>query len=487
LRDIPPHGSRRFGDPVGIAWIAAVCHRVKAPKGQHKPGVLLTAVVREFIADTITPISAYATVGQPGASCLLETVDGAGRMARFSFIGLDYLETATFDDDPNVLDRMREIVGRYDVVDKDRVPFPCGIVCAFSYDAARMLEKIGPRPPADVRFPDAYIAVPGTWIVFDHLTHRVALIALARNDQERSVAEDRLDAYVVHLLEAAPTVPGRVSAVGEARASIDQATFLARVAEAQRFIAEGDAYQLQLGVRFSCALDGTPFDFYRQIRARNPSPYMFYVETPQGALFGASPEFLVRLDGRTARLRPLAGTRPRGETAERDAAIAAELLADEKERAEHVMLVDLGRNDLGAVCRTGTVRVDELMGIERYSHVMHIVSNVIGELRSDKDAFDLFAAAFPAGTVTGAPKIRAMQIIDRLEPLARNFYAGSIVHVDLLGHMDSCIVLRSVAAVDGRAYWQASAGIVADSEPHAEYAEIFAKTRIIRDVLGLRS
>ncbi len=452
---------------------------------QPTPAFRLTAVVREFIADTITPISAYVALDRPGGSCLLETVEGVNRMARFSFIGLDYLETAMFDDDPNMLGSMRDIIARYDVIDKACLPFRCGVVCAFTYDAARMLEKIGPKPPTDVRFADAYIAVPGTWIVFDHLTHRVALIALARDDRERNAAGDRLDSYIAQLLDARPTLPGNVCATGEVRASIDNTTFLARVAEAQRFIAEGDAYQLQLGVRFSCALDGAPLDFYRQIRARNPSPYMFYLETPQGAVFGASPEFLVRLNGRAARVRPLAGTRPRGETTECDAAIASELLTNEKERAEHVMLVDLARNDLGAVCRTGTVRVDELMGIERYSHVMHIVSNVTGELRPDKDAFDLFAATFPAGTVTGAPKIRAMQLIDTLEPVARNFYAGSIAHVDFAGGMDSCIVLRSAAVVAGRAYWQASAGIVADSEPQAEYAEVFAKTRIIRDVLGL--
>lgn len=445
----------------------------------------LTAVTRELIADTVTPISAYLTLSRPEGSCLLETVDGAGGMTRYSFVGLDYLETATFDDDPAMLDRIREVVDRYDLADKEDLPFQCGVVCAFTYDAARVLEKIGPKPPADVYFGDAYVIVPGTWVVFDHLTHHATLIALARDEDERSAAEERLDAYIERLLHAGPTIPRRVAASGEVWSSLDRTAFLARAADAKRFISEGDAYQLQLGVRFSCPLAGTPFDFYRQIRARNPSPYMFFVEVAGRAVFGASPEFLVRLNGSTARLRPLAGTRPRGETAERDTAIAAELLADEKERAEHVMLVDLGRNDLGAVCRTGTVRVDELMAIERYSHVMHIVSNVTGDLRPDKDAFDLFAAAFPAGTVTGAPKIRAMQLIDTLEPVARNFYAGSIAHVDFCGDMDSCIILRSVATVDGRAYWQASAGIVADSDPSAEYAEVFAKTRIIRDVLGL--
>jgi anthranilate synthase component 1 len=212
---------------------------------------------------------------------------------------------------------------------------------------------------------------------------------------------------------------------------------------------------------------------------------MFYIEHGGEAVFGASPEFLVRLDGRRARLRPLAGTRPRGADPAEDARIAAELLANEKERAEHVMLVDLGRNDLGAVANTGTVQVDELMVIERFSHVMHIVSNVVAELRDDKDALDLFAATFPAGTVTGAPKIRAMQLIDDLEPLARGFYAGSIAHIDFDGGMDSCITLRCVATADGIAYWQASAGIVADSDPEAEYAEVFAKTRIVRAVLGI--
>ncbi|MBV9409538.1 MAG: anthranilate synthase component I family protein, partial [Candidatus Eremiobacteraeota bacterium] len=292
--------------------------------------------------------------------------------------------------------------------------------------------------------------------------------------------------YVARLLDHRATIPGAVRADGPVTASMDETTFLERVAEAKRYIYDGEAYQLQVGIRFSCPLAGTAFDFYRQIRARNPSPYMFFVEHDGRAIFGASPEFLVRLDGRTARIRPLAGTRPRAADPEEDQRVADELLADEKERAEHVMLVDLARNDLGAVCRPGSVRVDELMVIERYSHVMHIVSNVVGELRGDKDALDLFAASFPAGTVTGAPKIRAMQLIDTLEPVARGFYAGSVGHIDFDGDLDSCITLRSVAVANGRAYWQASAGIVADSVPQAEYAEVFAKTAIVRDVLGIK-
>jgi anthranilate synthase component I len=444
----------------------------------------LTPVVREFVADTLTPISAYLALATPGRSCLLESVEGTDRIARFSFLGLDYLETVSIQDDPQMLERIRAVIGRYRV-ERSGLPFPGGAVCAFAYDAARVLERIGPKPSADFAFADALVVVPGTWVVFDHFTHKVVLIAFARDEAERAAAEDRLDSYIAALLAVRPSIPGNVRARGAIRESLDEASFLERVLEAKRSIYEGDVYQLQLGIRFSCDLDGSPFDFYRQIRARNPSPYMFFFEADGRAIFGASPEFLVRLDDGRARLRPLAGTRPRGDSNERDNAIAAELLANEKERAEHVMLVDLGRNDLGAVCKIGSVRVDELMVIERYSHVMHIVSNIVGELRDDKDALDLFAAAFPAGTVTGTPKIRAMQRIDELEPVARGFYAGSVAHVDFDGNMDSCIVLRSVATAGGRAYWQASAGIVADSEPQAEYQEIFAKTRIVRDVLGL--
>ena len=446
-------------------------------------------MTRSFVADSITPIAAYLALAQPGRSCLLESVEGTERISRFSFIGLDYLDSQAVDRDPAMLERIRTIVGKYRL-DRSDLPFPGGAVCTFTYDAARALEPVLHRaqaqaPPADVRFGDALIVVPGTWIVFDHFTHRMTLIGFARDESERAGVDARLDAYVARLLDQRATIPGAIRADGPIEASMDEATFLARVAQAQEYIRDGEAYQLQVGIRFSCLIAGTAFDFYRHIRARNPSPYMFYIEADGRAVFGASPEFLVRLDGRTARIRPLAGTRPRGVDDAADHRIAQELLADPKERAEHVMLVDLARNDLGAVCRTGTVRVDELMVIERYSHVMHIVSNVVGELREGYDALDLFAASFPAGTVTGAPKIRAMQLIDELEPVARGPYAGSVAHIDFDGDMDSCIILRSVAVANGRAFWQASAGIVTDSVPAAEYAEVFAKTAIVRAVLGI--
>jgi anthranilate synthase component 1 len=444
----------------------------------------LQSVTRSFVADAITPISAFLALAQPGRSCLLESVEGTDRISRYSFIGIDYLEATVFDDDPEMIAHIRALIGKYHV-DTHGLPFPGGAVCIFTYDAARVLERIGPKPPSDVEFSDALVVVPGTWVVFDHFTHRVTLIGFARGADVAAVTA-RLADYEQRLLNAPVSVPREVRTVGPVTQSMDRATFLDRVAQAKQHIFEGDCYQLQVGVRFSAPIaGGSSFDFYRQIRTRNPSPYMFYIEHGGEAVFGASPEFLVRLDGRKARLRPLAGTRQRGADPAEDAAIETELLANEKERAEHVMLVDLGRNDLGAVATTGSVRVDELMVIERFSHVMHIVSNVVAELRPDKDALDLFAAAFPAGTVTGAPKIRAMQIIDALEPTARGFYAGSIAHFHFDGDMDSCITLRCVATAGGNAYWQASAGIVADSEPDAEYAEVFQKTRIVRAVLGI--
>ena len=453
---------------------------ISAPENSRR----LTPITREFIADSLTPISAYLALATPGRSLLLESVEGTDRISRYSFIGLDYLDSLSLSDDLDMLAKIRAFIGAH-TLDRSDLPFPGGAVCMFTYDAARVLEQIGPKPPADVPFADVVCVIPGTWVVFDHFTHRTTLIGFARDAAETDAVSARLDRYIAQLLDSRPTIPATIRATGPVVASLSKEQFFAGVKRAKQAITDGDVYQLQLGIRFSAPVDGTPFDFYRQIRARNPSPYMFFIETDGRAIFGASPEFLVRLDGRSAQIRPLAGTRSRNSDPEIDAAVATELLANEKERAEHVMLVDLGRNDLGAVSTVGSVRVDEMMKIERYSHVMHIVSNVVSELRPENDALDLFAAAFPAGTVSGTPKIRAMQLIDELEPVARGFYAGSVAHIDFDGDMDSCIILRSVALVDGRAYWQASAGIVADSEPQPEYEEIFHKTGIVRAVLGL--
>lgn len=422
-------------------------------------------------ADTLTPIAAYAALATPGASCLLESVESGGRISRYSFIGVDYFETGSFHDDGKLVESVRAFLKRYD----------CDALVAFAYDAARSYARIHTQRAAEPVMPAAYVAVPRTWLVFDHFTDNLTVTTFA---EDAPAAERAVDGCVERLLAQRPMLPSGVRASGPMRASMTREEYLQRAASVKRYIEDGEVYQLQLGIRFSAPFEGSAFDLYRAIRSQNPSPYMFFVDTPFGQLLGASPEFLVRLEGRRARIRPLAGTRPRGADEFQDAAIATELLSDAKERAEHVMLVDLGRNDLGAVCEYGSVRATELLQIERYSHVMHIVSDLVGDLREDRDALDLFASGFPAGTVTGTPKIRAMQIIDELEPVARGFYAGSIGRWTP-GDFDSCITLRSMHVRDNVAYWQASAGIVADSDPEAEYAEVFHKTRIAREVLGL--
>jgi anthranilate synthase component 1 len=436
--------------------------------------------VRVVPADVLTPIGAYVALAQPQASCLLESVESGGRISRYSFIGLDYVAASEFDLREGIYDRVRSFV------DEHRTAGVAGglggALLAFSYDAARSDARLAPRAASPPAMPAAYAAIPATWLIFDHFTDRLTIWCAGADEAS---CERRIDGYIERLLAAKPAFPGPLRARGAMSESLDRGSYLALVAEAKRRIFEGDVYQLQLGIRFGADLDGSAFDLYRALRRENPSPYMFFVDTPFGELLGASPEFLVRLEGRKARIRPLAGTRWRGRDDDEDARIAAELLANEKERAEHVMLVDLGRNDLGSVCDYGSVAVDELLQIERYSHVMHIVSNVVGRLRPDCDALDLFRAGFPAGTVTGTPKLRAMQLIDGLEPVSRGFYAGSIGRWSFGGDFDSCITLRSVHVRDGRAWWQASAGIVADSEPVAEYEEVFHKTRIARAVLGI--
>ena len=438
------------------------------------------ASTRVVPADVLTPIGAYAALAQPHASCLLESVESGGRISRYSFIGLDYRAAQEFASGPDLYDRVRDFVASHRAQGGNA--HLGGALLAFAYDAARFDARLAPRAQSAPAMPAAFVAIPATWLIFDHFTDLLTLWCSGDDATER---ERRIDGYVARLLAAKPAFPQPLRAVGAMSESLDRDRFLALVAGVKRRIFEGDVYQLQLGIRFSAQLEGDAFDLYRALRRENPSPYMFFVDTQFGQLLGASPEFLVRLEGRRARIRPLAGTRWRGRDDDEDARIAAELLANEKERAEHVMLVDLGRNDLASVSEYGSVHVDELLQIERYSHVMHIVSNVVGRLRAECDALDLFRAGFPAGTVTGTPKMRAMQLIDDLEPVTRGFYSGSIGRWSFGGDFDSCITLRSVHVQHGHAWWQASAGIVADSDPVAEYEEVFHKTRIARSVLGI--
>ena len=436
---------------------------------------------RTIPADTLTPIAAYAELATPGASCLLESVESAGgRISRYSFIGIDYEAAETFAGGSDLFDRVRAFYARHRLSGGD-APLG-GALVAFSYDAARPRARLSNERATEPQMPAAYVAVPRTWLVFDHFSDRLTIWTSADRDGNPDAT---IDAYIERLLTMRPQLPAQVCAAGPMTASLSREQYLERAARVKEFIAEGEVYQLQLGIRFSAPLQGTAFDLYRAIRSRNPSPYMFYVDSPFGQMLGASPEFLVRLEQNRARIRPLAGTRPRGADETQDIAIAAELLRNEKERAEHVMLVDLGRNDLGRVCKNGSIRATELLQIERYSHVMHIVSDLQGDLRDECDGLDLFEAGFPAGTVTGTPKIRAMQLIDELEPAARGFYAGSIGRWSFGGDFDSCITLRSLHVCGGTAYWQASAGIVADSDPQAEYDEVYHKTRIAREVLAV--
>lgn len=434
---------------------------------------------RSLLADVITPIGAYLSLGQAQASCLLESVEHGGKLSRYSFVGLDYRASQRFEADAALYDRIRVFLASHRPDDPTGLG---GALVVFAYDAARPMAHLTERGGDAPAMPDAFVAVPATWLVFDHLTHTLVLWGYG---EEVAEIDARLHHYETLLFERVPPVARSVRAAHQPEQTMDRETYLAKVSRVKRHIYDGDVYQLQLGIRFSATLDGESFDLYRALRRRNPSPYMFFVDTPFGALLGASPEFLVRLEGRKARIRPLAGTRLRGSDEASDEATARELLANEKERAEHVMLVDLGRNDLGMVCEYGTVVVDELLQIERYSHVMHIVSDVIGTIREGCDALDLFQAGFPAGTVTGTPKVRALQLIDELEPVTRGFYAGSIGRWNWNGDFDSCITLRSMHVQNGRAYWQASAGIVADSDPVAEYEEVLHKTRIARAVLGV--
>jgi len=440
----------------------------------------LVCAHRSFIADTITPIGAYRALAQAGASALLESALSGSQLSRYSFIGLDYFAHGQFESSTSLVADIRAFVDAHRPL-ASSPDFPGAAVVAFAYDAASAQARLGTRKPLTPATPDAYVAIPATWVVFDHYTHRANLYVLAPSDRE---AQMRADSYERSILSAQPDAPQTVAIHGQIVQSIDRERYLQLVERVKTHIYEGDVYQLQLGIRFSAKLAGGALDFYRQLRSRNPSPYMFFLDTPFGQLLGASPEFLVRLEDGRARIRPLAGTRARASDPAVDLAAEQELLTNEKERAEHVMLVDLGRNDLGSVCKEGSVKVHELMHVERYSHVMHIVSDLVGELREDCDGLDLFAAGFPAGTVTGTPKIRAMQLIDEFEPVARGFYAGSIGRLAFGGDFDSCITLRSVHVCNGRAYWQASAGIVADSDAAFEYDEVLQKTRIIREVLG---
>jgi anthranilate synthase component 1 len=454
----------------------------------------------ELIGDLETPISAALKFADEENVFLLESAEAAERFGRYSFLGFDPKRTLSYRDgiytvvdadgvrevaakDP--FSGLAELVGRKSVAPLPNLPaFVGGAVGYYSYDAVRYLERLPDAPPDDLHVPEAYFAVTDTLIVFDHLRHKVLVISLVDAANLRDVEGEGFAAAYRRAADDIRRIAERLAAPVTRRAfpsgnggfeissNFTRSGYEEAVEKAKEYIRAGDAFQIVPSQRFFAEIgDLDSFLLYRGLRTVNPSPYMTYLKLGDLVLVGASPEPLVRVEGRRVMTRPAAGTRRRGVTPEEDALLAEELLADAKERAEHVMLVDLGRNDVGRVAETGTVSVENFMEVERYSHVMHIVSTVEGDLREEYTALDALAAAFPPGTVSGAPKVRAMEIIDELEPARRGPYAGATGYYGVDGRLDTCITLRTALLKGGRAYFQAGAGVVADSVPSLEYEE----------------
>jgi len=451
----------------------------------------------DIAGDLDTPVSAFAKLASFRPRFLLESVEGGERLARDSFIGLgEGLEvrldgralTVGSDIYPvpqskeELLARLRDALARAPrpLPELPGMPLAGGLVGFTAYDVVRFFEKLPTRHARRPEAPILHYVAPQSLLVFDHLTRGIALLH-AGTEAERQV----LRREVIAALRGGIVLPRGPQAFGDPVVSLGRDDYMAGVRRAQDYIAAGDVYQLVLSSRFSGQHQLDPFQVYRALRLINPSPYMYYCTLGGVTVVGSSPEALVRLKGGTAELRPIAGTLPRMADPESDLANERRLLADPKENAEHVMLVDLARNDLGRVAHPGTVRVHPYRVIERYSHVMHIVSGVQGMLAAHRDAFDLFAAAFPAGTLVGAPKVRAMQIIEELEPVERGLYGGTIGYFGAQGDMDQAITIRTLVFEGDRYSYQAGAGIVADSNPEAEFNEVFAKSAALRSALQL--
>ena len=455
----------------------------------------------DIAADLDTPVSAWLKLREFEPRFLLESVEGGERLARYSFLGFGagpslelYPHALLLGGQPTrrpanaaewsaVL--RRALNDAPDLLPQiDGLPFTGGLVGAFGYDVVRYFEKLPPNRAELQDLPQAALVAPASLLVFDHLTRRVALLHSGTERERQQLRNE-----VVHVLRGGI---GDGSAAGtsgcgfsRAEASFDNAGYKDIVRRCKDHIAAGDIYQIVMSVRFSGRSDLDPFRCYRALRLLNPSPYMYFFDSGALKVAGSSPEALVRLTQGQASLRPIAGTRPRGATTGEDAALEAELLADPKENAEHVMLVDLARNDLGRVARAGSVHVDPYRKIERYSHVMHIVSGVRGELNAGHDALDLFAATFPAGTLVGAPKVRAMELIAEMEPIARGLYGGAVGYLSKNGNMDQAITIRTLVFHKDEYSFQAGAGIVADSDPEFEHREVLAKSAVLRRALEI--
>jgi anthranilate synthase component 1 len=472
----------------------------------------IVPIYRELPADLETPVSVYLKLRGATESFLLESVEGGEQLARYSFIAIDPARVLTLQRDEisirnhkrtdsislngrDPLDAIRDFIAPYRAVPVPGLPrFFGGAVGFFSYDLVRHIERLPATAVNDLDLPDAIFLLTDTLVAFDHVKHRVLVIANAHIDGDVEKSYDdalaRIDAIVARLERPLPTqanAPVRNGHKLESNVTPEQ--FAERVNRAKEHIAAGNIFQVVLSQRFARETEAEAFSIYRSLRRLNPSPYMFFLDFGEMQFIGSSPEVLAQLEDGVARLNPIAGTRARGKDEAEDAHLEVELRGDPKERAEHVMLVDLGRNDLGRVCEYGSVQVPQFMTIEKYSHVMHIVSNVIGKLRAEFDAFDLLRATFPAGTVSGAPKVRAMEIIEELEGTRRGPYAGAVGYfgylVDHRGNMDFCITIRTIIHRGKQAFIQAGAGIVADSDPMREHQECVNKAGALAQAIRM--
>jgi len=462
----------------------------------------LIPVYREILSDLDTPVGAFKKIDDGRYGFLLESIEGGEKWGRYTFLGSspavvirgkdNWVEIVEGGEVRRVevadpLNYIRDFMARYQPVEVPGIPrFFGGAVGYLGYDAVRHFETLPDHNPSLIGAYDAYFIITDTILIFDSLSQKIKVVSNAHLDgattPEAAYAEavGKIEGLIARLktpLPAAPKQPakGRVALAS----NVKREDFENWVTRAKEYVRSGDVIQVVLSQRFSGELTVDPFDIYRALRTLNPSPYMFFLRLDETVVVGASPEVMVRKEGDRVELRPIAGTRPRCADPVADDAMVQELLADPKERAEHVMLVDLGRNDLGRVCRTGSVKVSELMVVERYSHVMHIVSNVQGELAAGQDAFDVVRATFPAGTLSGAPKVRAMEIIEELEGTRREVYGGAVGYFSFSGNMDMAIAIRTLVVKDGKVHLQAGAGIVADSDPAAEYVETVNKAKAV--------
>jgi len=451
----------------------------------------------DIAADLDTPVSAYLKLAALKPRFLLESVEGGERLARYSFLGFgDALDVRLDNDGLRVGDDIRARPQNQEEYlaalrfalkrapapqpETEVLPYSGGLVGVSGYDVVRLFEKLPRTATPQPGIPEAAFCATSSTLVFDHLTRRVALLHQGPEAERASLRKE-----VIRLLHGAVPANGNDISMSPPAAGMSEKEFAERVLACKEYIAAGDIYQIVISVLFKGRTDVPPFEVYRALRLLNPSPYMFFLEFGDLKVVGSSPEALVKLQGRSASLRPIAGTLPRGGTIEEDRMNEQTLLADPKESAEHVMLVDLARNDLGRVATAGSVYVDPYRAIERYSHVMHIVSGVQGELAPQYDAFDLFAACFPAGTLVGAPKVRAMEIIDEMEPTGRGLYGGTAGYFGKAGDMDQAITIRTLVFNGDEYSLQAGAGIVADSVPQNEWQEVLAKGAILRRALEI--